>query len=358
MAHKPAICTMSLGRCFAGHSLPHKLDMAQKYGFKGIEVFLEDLVDLASSFPGGSSSANKLAAAGVIRDLCAERDLEIMCLQPFMHYGGRTDRNEHRKQLEEIRLGMKLAHILGTDLLCLPSSFLALEEVTEDMSTIVQDMIDVANLGLQKSPIIRIAYEALCWGTRIDTWEASWDLVQKVNRPNFGLAFDTFNLAGRVYADPVSQSGRNTDCEQALLSSLKTLVSDVDISKVFLLQVADAERLTSPLNENHPFYVASQPSRMSWSRNCRLFYGETQHGAYLPIKTVLSAIVKGLGFEGWLSFEVFNRKLADTHKSVPEEMARRASVAWDKMVRDVPLRVEGAPAQQRETTQERVSAML
>ena len=359
MAHKPAICTMSLGRCFAGHSLPHKLDMAAKYGFRGIEVFYEDLVDLAASFPGGKTPENQLAAAGVIRDLCLERNLEIMCLQPFMHYGGRVDRKEHQKQLDEIRLGMRLARVLGTDLLCLPSSFLTPEEVTEDMDRIVEDMITVADLALQQSPVIRIAYEALCWGTRIDTWEASWDLVQRVDRPNFGLAIDTFNLAGRVYADPTSITGRNENCEQELMASLTSLVADVDVNKVFLLQVADAERLSSPLTEGHPFHVASQPSRMSWSRNCRLFYGETQHGAYLPIRTVLAAMINGLGFKGYLSFEVFNRRLADPGQGIPEEMAKRASVAFDKMVKDVPLRIEGAPqGPQREAPQERVAAML
>lgn len=347
MVHKPSICTMSLGRCFAGHSLGHKLDMAKKYGFQGIEVFSEDLIDLTLSMPGADSPANQLAAARTVRRMCETRGLEIICLQPFMHYGGLVDRDAHRQQLRDAQLYMQLAQALGTDHICLPSSFLPAGVITEDMGLIVQDMIQIADMGLAQSPPLRFSFEALSWGTRVDTWEASWAVVQAVDRPNFGLALDTFNLAGRVYADPASPTGCTPDAERELRLSLERLVATVDPRKIFLVQVADAERLTNPLNEQHPFYSAEQPARMSWSRNCRLFYGETQHGAYLPVRDVLKTIVQGLGFDGWLSFEVFNRRLTDADTAVPEEMARRAAVAWGKMVREVPLRVgaEEVPSQ-------------
>ncbi|KFH48600.1 3-dehydroshikimate dehydratase-like protein [Hapsidospora chrysogenum ATCC 11550] len=354
MVHKPAICTMSLGRCFAGHSLAHKLDMARKYGFQGIEVFMEDLVDLTLTMSGGSTPANQLAAARTVRNLCERRGIEIICLQPLMNYGGLVDRRAHIHELEDAKLYIQVAHCLGTDLICLPSSFLPSERLAEDMSVLVQDMVELAELGLQESPAIRFAYEALCWGTRIDTWEGSWDLVRAVDRPNFGICFDTFNLAGRIFADPASHTGRTPDSEQAVRRSLETLVSTVDVSKVFLLQVADAERLSSPLDERHPFHREEQPCRMSWSRNCRLFYGESQQGAYLPARAILVAIVRGLGFHGWLSFEMFNRRLAETDKGIPEEMVRRAAMAWEKMAMDVPLQTEASSA----PAEAKLSAML
>ncbi|KAL6862527.1 hypothetical protein ACO1O0_002761 [Amphichorda felina] len=358
MVHKPSICTMSLGRCFAGHSLAHKLDMAKKYGFQGVEVFSEDLVDLTLSMPGGSSPANQLSAARTVRQLCETRGLDIICLQPLMHYGGLKDRDAHRQQLRDAQLYMQLAQALGTDHVCLPSSFLPADLVTDDVALIVRDMAQLADLGLQQSPVVRFSFEALCWGTRVNTWEASWDVVRAVDRPNFGICFDTFNLAGRLYADPASPTGcRTPDPEQAIMASLKRLVSTVDPSKIFLVQVADAERLSRPLDENHRFHSAGQPARMSWSRNCRLFYGEAQHGAYLPVQAILATLVQGLGYDGWLSFEVFNRRLADADAGVPEKMARRAAVAWEKMVREVPLRLEGG-ASTTHVSPQRMSAML
>lgn len=350
MKHKPSICTMSLGRCFAGHSLVHKLDMARKYGFLGIEVFYEDLVDFAVSMSGNNDDRSQIAAAHTIRDLCAARGLEIITLQPLMHYGALFDRDEHAQRFEDAKLWMKLSHALGTDLVLLPSSFLGPERVSGDTDLLTQDMRELADLGLAENPPIRFAHESLCWGTHVDIWEQSWDLVRRVNRPNFGICFDTFNIAGRIYADPASRTACTPNPETAVLSSMQRLLSTVDVSKIFLLQVADAERLSSPLGvPSHPFYHPDQPPRMSWSRNCRLFYGEASHGSYLPVQMILSTLVQGLGFEGWLSFEVFNRALAEERADVPEEMASRAAVSWKKMVRDVGLRVEEEP---------RVQAML
>lgn len=354
MKHKPSICTMSLGRCFAGHSLVHKLDMAKKYGFLGIEVFYEDLVDLAVSNHGGSGSDSQVAAAHTIKNLCDARGLEVITLQPFMHFGALVDRDEHAFRLEEARLWMRLADALGTDLVLLPSSFLSPERTSNNTDLLVSDLQELADLGLAENPPIRFAHEALCWGTHVDTWEASWDLVRRVDRPNLGICFDTFNLAGRIYADPASPTCCTPKADAAIRASLKTLLATVDVSRIFLLQVADAERLSSPLvggDSPHPFYHPDQPARMSWSRNCRLFYGESSHGAYLPVQAILSTLVQGLGFEGWLSFEVFNRALAEERADVPEEMARRAAVSWEKMVRGVGLRVEDEPA-------ERVRAVL
>lgn len=351
MAHKASICTMSLGRCFAGHSLPHKLDMAQKYGFQGLEVFYEDLVDLASSFPGGASPENQLAAARTIRQLCDARSLEVICLQPFMHFGGLVDRDAHRQRLKDLELWFRLASILGTDLILFPSSFLSEEQVSPDLELAIADFAEAADMGLKESPPIRFAMEALCWGTRIDMWETSWTVVTRVDRPNFGVCLDTYNLLGRIYADPTSPTGKTPDAHAATAASVKRIVSDVELSKLFLVQVADGERLDSPLDESHAFYNAEQPARMSWSRNARLFYGEEAYGGYLPVKHVLRAIVHGLGFEGWLSFEVFNRRLAETDKGVPEEMARRSAESFVKMTADVGLRTE-------DDMQPRLQAML
>ncbi|KAH0495791.1 hypothetical protein TgHK011_009321 [Trichoderma gracile] len=311
--------------------------MATKYGFQAVELFFEDLLDLAKTMPGGDPLSNQLAAAAIVRQLCDDRKLSILCLQPFMHYEGLVDRALHQKRLEEARFWVRLAHILGTDLILLPSSFLAPSEVSPSMDVIVQDMIEIAEVGLAASPVIRFAYEALCWGTRVDTWEKSWEVVQRVDRPNFGLCLDTFNIAGRIYADPSVPSGRTENCDEAMEASLRGMIASVDLRKLFLVQMADAEKLAQPLDSNHSFHHPQQPARMSWSRNARLFYGEPHHGGYLPIKRILDVIIRDLGYQGWLSFEVFNRALLDRDERIPEMMARRAAQSWKLMERDLAL---------------------
>ncbi|KAI1174827.1 xylose isomerase-like TIM barrel [Nemania sp. FL0916] len=337
-----AITSMSLGRCYAGHSFVHKLDMAYMYGYQGLELFYEDLVDVAEQLPGGHSRENELNAAEIIRRLCHERGIAILCLQPFADYEGLVDRQEHLKRIEKLEFWFQLAHVLHTDIVQIPSSFGPASEISEDMSLAVSDLQKVADMGLQESPPIRFVYEALCFGTRYNTWEQSWDMVQAVDRSNFGLCLDTFNIAGRIYADPTSPSGRTANCDEAVRNCIARLVSTIDVNKVFYVQVVDAERLTTPLIEGHEFYHPEQTPRMSWSRNCRLFYGEKDRGAYLPIAEISRAIFQGLGFEGWVSMELFNRRMADTDAVVPRELASRGASAWTKLVRDMKLNTEEA----------------
>jgi 4-hydroxyphenylpyruvate dioxygenase len=129
---------MSLGRCYAGHTLVHKLSMATKYGIEGIELFFEDLVDHA----GGSSSPSALLeAAASIHELCSSLNLDIICLQPFMHYEGLLDRRRHDERIEEMKLWIQLAHVLGTDIVQVPSSFLPRDQISSDTNLIVSPPI-------------------------------------------------------------------------------------------------------------------------------------------------------------------------------------------------------------------------
>jgi len=326
---------MSLGRCYAGHSLSHKLSMAAKHGLEGIELFYEDLVDHA----GSSSPSDLLSAAASVHDLCLSLGLDIICLQPFMHYEGLKDRRRHDERIEEMKLWMDLAHILGTDIVQVPSSFLSRDQISPDTDLIVSDLRELADMGLQQTPVIRFAYESLCWGTYVDKWELCWDIVQRVDRPNFGVCLDTFNILGRIFADPTAESGRTQNAEEEVQQSIQRLVEQIrpHKKKILFIQIVDAERLDQPLLPGHPFYNAEQPARMSWSRNCRLFYGESERGAYLPVKDVAHAILKDIGYEGWVSMELFNRVMERKDHGVVEELAERAAISWERLVHDLSL---------------------
>lgn len=358
MSCKLGITSMSLGWATkAGHSLETKLALAHKYGYKGIELFHDDLDDLAArrfedqspSQPSDSecrsSHKAQLAAAAHIRHLCHEFDLTIICLQPFSGYEGLLDAEAKAKKLEKLHRWIELAHVLETDIIQIPSSFEPAEKVADSRERIVADLQVVADVGLKAEPVIRFVYEALAWGTRIDTWEQSWDVVKRVDRANFGLCLDSFNIAGRIYADPTDPSGTTGDAMQTVEYSMKQLVREVDVEKVFYVQIVDAERLETPLVEGHEFHVPSQPPRMSWSRNCRLFYGEEDRRAYLPVQRIAQAFFRELGFKGWVSLELFNRRMSDKDEAVPEELARRGAESWKKLVKDFDLEqgVEPAP---------------
>jgi 4-hydroxyphenylpyruvate dioxygenase len=331
MGPKRSIASLSLGRAWA-QPLPKKLDEAAAHHYAGIELFHEDLEYIAKTMPGGLMPANQLLAAQQIREMCDERNLTIICLQPFMHYEGLVDRERHAERIKELKLWLRLCKVLGTDLIVIPSNFLD-EGVTGDWEVLVADLREAADLGMQEEPMVRFAYEALCWATFVDTWSRSYDLVLAVDRPNFGICLDTFNICGREFADPASVTGCIPDAGEVMKKSLEKMRRDVDVRKIFLVQAADAEKMREPLREEHMFHVRGQKPRMSWSRNARLFPGEGSRGAYLPALEVMRVITgkDGLGYTGWISFEVFSRTLSDTRRGVPDEHARRGKQSWEWM---------------------------
>ncbi|KAK5653040.1 hypothetical protein OQA88_9326 [Cercophora sp. LCS_1] len=346
MPCKLAISSMSLGWSHAGHSLAHRLDMAQKYSYRGIELFHTDLLAVASTIPNPTDDPflPQLLAASAIRSMCAARNLAIICLQPFMHYEGLLDRTAHDQHIEKLRLWLQLAHLLGTDIVQIPSNFLPESELSSDIDLIVSDLREVAEMGMASNPPVRFVYEALGWGTRVSRWEQAWEVVERVDMPNFGICLDTFNIACAIYADPASEDPRRAvpGGEEEVRASMRRLVERVDPAKVFYVQVVDAKRLEEPLVEGHEYFVEGQPARMSWSRKCRLFYGEFGRGAYLPVREIAMSIFgeRGLGWEGWVSLELFNERMSDEDEGAPEELARRGARSWGKLVRDCGLRIE------------------
>jgi 4-hydroxyphenylpyruvate dioxygenase len=337
MSYKPAIASMSLGRAWV-HQLPYKLDQAVANNFTGIEIFFEDLEYLARAelnIPADSplTAEAQLHAAQTIRKLCEERHLTIIGLQPFMLYEGLLDRKEHNQRIEKLKLWFKIAKVLGTDVIQIPGNFLGKDKITGDLDVSVKDLKEVADMGLKETPVIKFAYENLCWSTFFDTWDKAWELVERVDRQNFGMCLDTFNIAGRVYADPAAPDGKTPNADADMKKSLEELVKRVDVKKVFYIQVVDAEKMRNPLVEGHAFYAKDQPARMSWSRNARLFAFE--EGGYLPVLDVTKAIIQGLGYKGWVSMELFSRTMNESGDEVPKDHARRARVAWKKLEKEI-----------------------
>lgn len=343
MPCRPGIASMSLGRAWE-HALFTKLGEASKAGFEGIEIFYEDLEYLASTYHHDEESSSNetkatnedlLRAATEVHNWCVDFNLQVICLQPFMFYEGLRDRKLHAEMIEKLKLWFQLIQILDTDLILIPSNFLSEDEVTSDLDTIVNDMIEVADLGAKDKPPVRFAFENLAWGTYIDTWEQVWDVIQRVDRPNFGFCLDTFNIVGRVWADPASPSGKNASADEDLEKSAKRLKETVDPKKIFFTQIVDAERMREPLVEGHQWYNEEQPARMSWSRNARLFAGE--QGAYLPIDKVMDVLFREFKYEGWVSMELFSRDMAESDPNVPESLAGRGIESWKRLVKEYEL---------------------
>ncbi|KAJ6088659.1 hypothetical protein N7486_009920 [Penicillium sp. IBT 16267x] len=345
---KPAIATISLGAANL-HSITAKINAAADNGQEGIELFHDDLAQLAQSLRAQTLSESaqtrtdreyEIDAAHAIHDLCAERGLRILALQPFRHYEGLIDREQHAQRLDELQHWVSLCKILGDSLFILiPSSFLDEAETTGDRDVIVADLAEAADLAFP----VRIAYEALAWGTHINTWEDCWDVVCKADRPNLGICLDTFNIAARVWADPLSADGRlHAHADADLQKSMERLVKEVDPHRVMMVQLADGERV----DPQEPFLQApGLHPLLTWSRNARLFPCEEERGGYLPIREVTDACLNGVGYSGWVSMEVFSRTLGDDSPSVPKEHAERAGRSWQRVLGMLEAKAEEVKAE-------------
>ncbi|CAG8375226.1 unnamed protein product [Penicillium salamii] len=331
---KPAIATVSLGAAHL-HPIEAKLDAAVQNGQQGLELFHDDLAQLAQTLRSQASDSlsrtdrdYEIDAAHVLRDLCADRDLQVLALQPFRQYEGLRDRARHTERIDELKHWVQLCTIMGDSLFILiPSSFLDPEEITGDRDQLAADLAEAADVAFP----VRIAYEALAWGTYINTWEDCWDVIQRANRPNLGICLDTFNIAARLWADPTNPMGRlSARADQDLQESMTRLVREIDPDRVLMVQLADGERV----DPQTPFlHTPGLSTLLAWSRNARLFPYEEERGGYLPIREVTEACIPRLGYTGWVSMEVFSRTLGDDSPTVPSEHASRAARSWQRVLK-------------------------
>ncbi|KAJ6185054.1 hypothetical protein N7519_006355 [Penicillium mononematosum] len=298
--NKLAIASISLSQ-YPGHTLDHKIRAAAQAGIAGIEIVYNDLLTYSKA-----QNIPIHTAAQKIHTLCLETNLQVLSLAPFENYEGSTTPLKERLALAQHWL--ELARLLHAPYLQVPSIFTA--DCTRDEKTIISDLQQLADLASSNKPVVSIAYEPLSWGTNCSTWESALSIVQRVDRPNFGLL--------------------QMDAETKLRDSLRRFVRDCPREKIFYVQLSDAERFEPPYSLAHPWALPGEAKEFTWSKHARPFPLEVEFGAYLPVVEIARAWIVEVGFEGWVSMEVFDRNMRDGRVS-PEMAAKRGVEAWRKV---------------------------
>ena len=318
--NKLAIASISLSQ-YPGHTLDHKIRAAAQAGIAGIEIVYNDLLTYSKA-----QNIPIHTAAERIHTLCLETNLQVLSLAPFENYEGSTTPLKERLALAQHWL--ELARLLYAPYLQVPSIFTA--DCTRDEKTIISDLQQLADLASSNNPVVSIAYEPLSWGTNCSTWESALSIVQRVNRPNFGLCLDTFHEGTRLWGDNASPTGVQMDAETKLRDSLRRFVRDCPREKIFYVQLSDAERFQPPYSLAHPWALPGEAKEFTWSKHARPFPLEVEYGAYLPVVEIARAWIVEAGFTGWVSMEVFDRNMRDGRVS-PETAAKRGVEAWRKV---------------------------
>lgn len=234
--------------CLSG-TLDDKLVAAAHAGFDGIELFEPDLVASTSS-------------PAEIRSRCAELGLQIVLYQPFRDLDS-TDPERFERNLVRLDRKFDVMADLGVDLILVCSN--ASADAVADMDLLATQLRAAGDVASRRG--VRIAYEALAWGSEVDLWQQSWEAVRRADHPAVGLCLDSFHILSR--------------------SSTIDDVADVLGEKIFFLQLADAPHKDMDV--------------LQWSRHYRLFPGE---GAFDLVG--FTGAVLAAGYEGPLSLEVFN----------------------------------------------------
>jgi 4-hydroxyphenylpyruvate dioxygenase len=239
-----SIATVSLSG-----GLAEKLEAIAAAGFKGVEIFENDLL----SFSGTPAE---------VRRLLADLGLDVVTFQPFRDFEGMPpDRRERAFARAERKFD--LMQELGCDLLLVCSN--VSPDCLGGIDRVAADLNELGGRAQRRG--LRIGYEALAWGRHISDYRDAWEAVRRADHPAVGLVLDSFHALARA-----------TD-----LKPIRAIPRD----RIFLVQVADAPALDM--------------GTLSWSRHFRNFPGQ---GDLLVLDFMLA--LQATDFDGLLSLEIFN----------------------------------------------------
>lgn len=239
-----SIATVSLSG-----TLPEKLEAAAAARFDAVEIFENDLL----FFDGSAKEARLLAA---------DRGLEICLYQPFRDFEGVPD-DVFLRNLDRIERKFDLMQELGAPLLLICSN--VAQSTIDDDERMAAQLREAAERAAKRG--LRIGYEALAWGARVNTFGHAWRLVEKAAHPHLGLIVDSFHTLA-IKDDP------------APIAKLKG-------DRLFFVQLADAPHVSM--------------DALSWSRHFRCFPGQGD----LDVSGFLAAVLAS-GYSGPISLEIFN----------------------------------------------------
>lgn len=281
----PSIATVSVPG-----TLLDKIGAIAKAGFKGIEIFEQDLI----AYDGSPRDVGAM-----VRD----HGLEIVLFQPFRDFEGLPEPHRHRAFARAERKFDLMGELGVADVLICSSVH------PQAMGGIDRMAADFAELGALAAPRgIRVGFEALAWGRHVFDHRDAWEVVRRADHPNIGLILDSFHTLARKI-DP---------------DTIRRIPGD----KIFFVQLADAPSIEMDL-----LYL---------SRHFRNMPGEGD----LDVTGFMRAVA-ATGYRGPVSLEIFNDQFrGGSPRSVAQDGYRSLVALMDDVRRaepDIALSVPALP---------------
>ena len=255
--------------------LEAKLDAIARAGFTQVMLKANDLV----GHPQGWKAAVRAVHASGLRGT------GFQVLRDFEGLSGHL----HRYKVDIAKTMLEMCAALGCKVLLACSS--TSTHASQDLDRIAADLRKLAMLAIPFG--IRIAYEALSWGRTVNEYTTAWDIVDRADCPNLGIAIDSFHiLAARTPLEAIGE---------------------LDAARIVLVQLSDFM-----WQETRTF-----EERMATARTFRVFPGE---GVHTPAIVSLVQELDALGYAGDYSFEVFNDDYVQMPLPFVAERARRSAL--------------------------------
>lgn len=252
-----SIATVSLSG-----TLPEKLEAIAAARFDGVEIFENDLIFCTSS-------------PREIRAMTDDLGLTIDLFQPFRDLEG-VDDAQFLRNLERARRKFDIMGELAAPMMLVCSNVNA--DAIDDDARSAEQLNRMAELAQQHG--IKLAFEALAWGTHVNTFDRAFTIVKAADHPHLGLAIDSFHTLVLPYD----------------WSGLATLPGD----RIFFMQIADAPKLD----------MASL--MLSRHHRCMPCQGE------MDVAGFVDAALRA-GYTGTMSLEIFN----DGFRAAPPRQTAR-----------------------------------
>jgi 4-hydroxyphenylpyruvate dioxygenase len=238
-----------------GGTLRDRLEATATTGFQAVELFEQDVLDSHETLRS-------------VRGMAADLGLRVEDYGPLRDVEGLADDTAHDSLARAERMLDEAADVgAGTVLVCSNTSPSAID----DAGRSAEQLSRLADCAAQRG--LRLAFEALAWGTHVRTYGEAWNIVRRAAHRSLGLVLDTFHTSA-LNDDPAP-------------------IEQIPGDRIFLVQVADAPLATCDL--------------VSWSRHLRCFPGE---GAF-PVVAMLRHVMN-TGYRGPLSLEIFSDKVRQT----------------------------------------------
>jgi 4-hydroxyphenylpyruvate dioxygenase len=272
--------------CLSG-TLSEKIEAIAAAGFKGVELFENDLL----AFDGSPAD---------VRRMVEDHGMKIVTFQPFRDFEGMPEQ-QRKRAFRRAERKFQIMEKLGCDLLMVcsnvsPERLAGIDRAAEDFRELG---ILAANHG------IRVGFEALSWGAHINDYRDAWEVVRRADHTSVGLVLDTFHILAR----------------KTELGSIGSIPGD----RIFLVQLADAP----VLNMDY----------LSWSRHYRCFPGQGD----LPLSDFLS-VLSTTGYDSLLSLEIFNDEFrAGSPRAVAIDAQRSLTFMKEQMLPAVGLSTTISP---------------